>query len=139
MTEVNWYKEKVKLVVDKAIQHSIEAIAFRVEERTKVNISEAPGAGGQGLIDTGFMLNSVYVVLPDGGTYDQTDGSGLYINNAGHEVERNKAPERPLPKNAGALIAVGADYAIYQEMQHFFLFKALEDTAAEIGGLVEKF
>jgi hypothetical protein len=139
MAEVNWYKDKVKLVLDKHVQQSIEAIAFRIEERTKVNISEAPGASGQGLIDTGFMINSTYTVLPDGSSYGDADQSGFYQNREGLEVERNLAPERPLPRGAGALVAVGAEYAIYQEMEHGFFIQAIEDTAKEIGGLVKTF
>lgn len=139
MSKVNWYEENVNLVIDDHVKQSAEAIAFRIEERAKINISEAPGTSGQGLIDTGFMLNSTYVVLPDKSTYSQANPSGTYPDREGRDAERNLAPERPLPGDALALIAVGAEYAIYQELEHGFLFIAVEDTAKEVEGLVKKF
>jgi hypothetical protein len=137
--QVNWYENKVRLVVDKTIKQSGANIAFRIEERLKINISEAPGASGQGLVDTGFLLNSPYVVTPEGSSYDQANQSGMYENREGQMVERNIAPERDLPDDALALVAVGAEYAIYQELEHAFFFKAVEDTAGEVGGLIETF
>ena len=138
---VNWYDDQVRLVIEQHTQRTLEAAAFRIEERTKVNISEAPGASGQGLIDTGFMWNSTYVVTPRRSTYNQTEPTGLYPSPAqgGREVERHIAPEIPLEDDAAALVAVGAEYAIYQEIIHHFFFQAIEDTAAELGGLIETF
>jgi hypothetical protein len=138
---VNWYDDQVRLVIEQHAQRTLEAVAFRIEERTKVNISEAPGASGQGLIDTGFMWNSVYVVTPRRSTYNQTEPTGLYTSpvQGGREVERHIAPEIPLEDDAAALVAVGAEYAIYQEIIHHFFFPAIEDTAGEFAGLVETF
>lgn len=136
---VNWYEDKVKLVIDDHVKQSIEAIALRIEERTKVNISEAPGASGQGLIDTGFMINSTYVVLPDKSSYGEADQTGPYLNREGQIVDRTLAPERKLPRGAGALVAVGAEYSVFLELQHGFFIRAIEDTAKEIGGLVKTF
>lgn len=136
----NWYEDQAKLVLDKKVGGSLVKAAFRIEERTKVNINQAPGASGQGLIDTGFMINSVYVVTEGGrNTYDRTDPTGLYTNLKGDQVERHIAPEMPLPDDAAALVAVGAEYAVYQEIIHHFFYQALLDTAAEFDSLVEKF
>lgn len=139
-TKVDWYQDKVKLLIDRKAGQTLTNVAFRIEERTKVNINEAPGASGQGLIDTGFLLNSTYVVTPQVNTYDQANPSGVYKNRAGEEVERTLAPRRKLkPGEFNVLVAVGADYAIYQEIRHAFFFKAIEDTAAEFDGLIETF
>jgi hypothetical protein len=139
--KIDWYADKVHLKIDEHTQRSLEAAAFRIEERTKVNISETPGASGQGLIDTGFMWNSTYVVTPHRSTYDQTEPTGLYVspNQGGREVKRHIAPEEPLDEDVAALVAVGAEYAIYLEIQHGFFFKAIEDTRAEFKGLIEPF
>lgn len=136
--KINWYEDKVRLVIDRAAAGTMANAALRIEERTKVNITEAPGAGGAGLVDTGFMLNSTYVVIPSGSTYGQANSSGSYQDRAGREVQRNLAPQRPLTGRASALIAVGADYAIYQEIGHAFLYKAIQEAAREFDGLVEK-
>lgn len=138
MAEVNWYEQKVNLVINKAISQSLEAIAFRVEDHCKEYILEAPGASGEGLVDTGFMINSVYVVLPDKDSYGDTWPSGDYEDLQGEFVERNIAPKQPAIKN-GAVVAVGAEYAIYQEMEYHFLFNAVQETATEIGALVKVF
>lgn len=135
----NWFEDQAKLVIDQKTHGSLGKAAFRIEERTKVNINQAPGASGQGLIDTGFMLNSTYVVTPTRSTYDRTDATGLYNNLKGEEVERHIAPEIPLPDDAAALAAVGAEYAVYQEIIHHFFYQAILDTSEEFDSLIEKF
>lgn len=135
----NWFEDQARLVIDQKTKGSLRNAAFRIEERTKVNIMEAPGASGQGLIDTGFMWNSTYVATPARSTYDRTEGTGLYTNREGQEVERHIAPEVPLPEDAAALVAVGAEYAVYQEIIHHFFYQAILDTAGEFDSLVEKF
>lgn len=138
--KVNWFGDKVRLVIGKKTGQTLTNVAFRIEERTKVNINEAPGASGQGLIDTGFLLNSTYVVSPQVNTYDQANPSGVYKDRAGKEVERTLAPRQKLkPGESMVLVAVGAEYAIYQEIKHAFFFRAIEDASKELGGLIEKF
>lgn len=138
--KIDWRTDKVRLVVGEAFDQSIGNIALRIEEHTKINIQDAPGANGQGLVDTGFMLNSVYAVLKDGfSNYDQTNPSGSYTNQEGDPVERRIAPRKTLSGGASALVAVGADYAIFQEIKHAFFFKAIEETSREIRGLIQTF
>jgi hypothetical protein len=142
--KINWHADKVRLQVDKSVAGSMANVALRIEEHTKINIRETPGASGQGLVDTGFMWNSVYVVVHRGSKghesdYDKTQASGAYTDRSGKTVERQIAPRRPLSGKASALVAVGADYAIFQEIKHAFFFKAIEETGKEVGGLIEKF
>lgn len=137
--KINWRMDTIRLLVDKKVGQTLTNVALRIEERTKVNINQAPGASGQGLIDTGFMLNSTYVVAPGINTYGDANQSGKYVNRTGTEVERSLAPRVILPKDAKVLVAVGANYAVYQEVKHSFFYQAIEETAREVGGLVEKF
>lgn len=139
-TTFNWYDKKVNLVIERKTGQSLTNVALRIEERTKVNINQAPGASGQGLIDTGFLLNSTYVVSPNKNTYDQANQTGTYKNRAGEDVQRNLVPRQKLkPGFAMVLVAVGADYAIYQEIEHSFFYRAIEETSKELKGLIETF
>lgn len=126
--QINWYKEKAVLAVDKKFQHLMANIAFKIEELTKENIYNTPGASGEGLVDTGFMANTVYVVTREGSTYNEASQSGLYQNREGQMVPREIAPEIDLHEYAIALIVVGANYAIHQEIKHGFFFKAIQDA-----------
>lgn len=129
--KLNWYKEKVMVAANKAID--VKAIALQVEAHAKQNIVD------NDQVDTGFMLNSVYSVFPGGDTFGQTDPSGSYPDKNGTGVDRNIIPPSPLPSRAKAAVVVGADYAIYQEIENSFLYKALEQTAGETGSLIKKF
>lgn len=127
--QINWYKEKAVLAVDKKFQHLMSDIAFKIEELTKENIYNTPGASGEGLVDTGFMANSVYTVIREqGSTYNEANQSGLYQDRQGQMVKREIAPEIALHEYAVALVAIGANYAIHQEIKHGFFFKAIQDA-----------
>lgn len=139
MSQVNWYRDRVNVKVDEAEADLVTLLALHIEELAKVNINQAPGASGQGLIDTGFMINSVYTVTPGGDSYDQAWTSGAYTNKAGQEVERNLAQKVQLESGDLAMVAVGADYAIFQEQIHGFLIKAAEAAAQQADFKVEKF
>lgn len=128
--EVNWYSEQVILKLDDVTRRGLEAVAARIDALTKININQ------NNQIDTGFMANSVYFATKDDSTY--LDDSGVQINREGNFVEREMAPEATLPPDQAALICVGANYAIYQEMQKPFLYPALVQAAAEAGGIIEK-
>lgn len=126
---VNWYKQKVTLAADRAIDW--EAVAFRMLAHAQNNIRE------NDQIDTGFLLNSGYIILPDKSTYADTWEDGDYSVFFSETKDRKKAPELDLPATAKGAVVFGAEYAIYQEIQNSFLFKAAEQTAGEIGGLVK--
>lgn len=130
--EVDWYVEDVILQVEKATQRSLEAVAARIDGLTKINIAT------NDQVDTGFMVNSVYFATAEGSTYSDADADGLYSNSQGQMVEREKAPEAPLPPEYDALVCVGANYAIFQEQQQPFLYPALLQAAAEAEGIIEK-
>ncbi len=127
--KVNWYAEDVVLKFTKLSERALEAAAARVDALTKLNIV----ANDQ--VDTGFMVNSVYFATAETSTYQ--DGSGTQINREGNFVEREMAPEAPLKDGAAALVCVGANYAIFQEMANPFLYPALLAVRGEMKGIIE--
>lgn len=129
--KVDWYTEEVTAHFKGVTRKALSAVAARIEGQAKINIV------GNDQVDTGFMLNTVYHVGADGSTYGQANGSGYYTNQEGQQVKRQMAPQAALPPNAEALVAVGANYAIFQELQDSFLYKALTQVASEAGGIIE--
>lgn len=127
--KVDWYTEEVTAHFKGVTRKALSAVAARIEGQTKINIV------GNDQVDTGFMLNTVYHVGAGGSTYNQA--SGYYTNQEGQQVKRQMAPQAALPLNAEALVAVGANYAIFQELQDPFLYKALTQVASEAGGIIE--
>ncbi len=121
---VRWYEDTVKLKLRNASDAMVDQAAFLVEGQTKVNIRN------NGQVDTGFMMNSVYAVTPKADTYGQAQSSA---KNAASE--KDMAPKADPPKN-GAVVAVGAEYAIFQEERTAFLYPALETVAGQMGGKV---
>ena len=110
----------------KLAKEAVEKITFQVEGQAKRNIQE------NGQIDTGFMLNSVYAATPRTSSYGRTQPSGSYVGRGGQEEGRRRAPEAGL-KGADGLVAVGAEYALWQEMRRSFLFRALQQVQGRLG------
>lgn len=129
--EVNWYQEELILVLENATRKGLAGLAARVDGLAKINIVE------NDQVDTGFMLNTVYHVANAVSTYAATAEGGEYTGKAGANKFVEKAPEAPLPDEYEALVAVGADYAIFQEQQNSFLFKALLQASQEAGGIIQ--
>lgn len=126
MPETKFYTEAVLVKVHEAVDVIAEEVAFALEGQAKANIV----ANDQ--VDTGFMLNSVYAVTRSGSGYGSAQGAAKSRNpdaEMGPEVSLNKAK---------AVVVVGAEYAVYQEEKQSFLYKAGEDVAGQIGGIVEK-
>lgn len=129
--EVNWYEDELMLVLENATRKGLAALAARVDGLAKINIVE------NDQVDTGFMLNTVYHVAEGVSTYAATAESGEYTGKTGVGRFVDKAPEAKLPDEYEALVAVGADYAIFQEQQNSFLFKALLQASQEAGGIIQ--
>ena len=124
--QVNFYTNKIMLQVKKASDQSLAAIAHRIEERAKNNVVD------NDQIDTGAMLNGIYVVTAEGTDYSQARAAAEARNpdaQMGSQVSLG---------NAGAAVVAGMEYSIYQEMQRSFLYKAAEDTAKEVDGLIKQ-
>ena len=127
--EVNLRLDHVNVIVEKATEEALAALALQIEGQAKANIAD------NDQIDTGFMMNSVYTITRRDSTYNAADPSGKYTNKAGESVGRKLAPEERLPSDATAGVIVGASYAIYQEQSDSFLFKAAEQVAQQAGGI----
>jgi hypothetical protein len=121
--KVDWYTQDVMVAIREATAEVVDAIAHQVEGQTKANIV----ANDQ--VDTGFMLNSVYTVTPRSNTY-----AAALAKAAAQNPVRKMAPQVARPKGNVALVAVGAGYAVYQELQNSFLLKAAGEAAGEAAG-----
>jgi len=129
--EVNLKLDHVNVIVKKATEEALAALAFQIEGQTKANISN------NDQVDTGFMMNSVYTITRRDSSYGAARQTGEYRNKAGDMVRRKLSPEERLPSDAAAGVIVGAAYAIYQEQRDSFLFKAAEQVAGQAGGICE--
>lgn len=134
--EVRWYLDHVKVLVNEATEDVLAALGMRIVEGTQLQIRE------NNQIDTGFMVNSVYLVTTADSGYPQalsaamqqtTDQEGRTVDH-----ENDMAPEQPLAEGAAAGVVVGAGYAIYQEARLPFLYPAAERAAREFGGEAER-
>lgn len=116
--KVDWFGDEVFLKILEATAEGLEAAAFDIEGLAKQNIV------AKDLIDTGFMLNSVYAKGPKNSSYG--GGGDLAL------------PEANLNSEHEALVAVAAEYGIWPELKYPYLYPALEEGAARAGGHIEK-
>lgn len=107
--KVRWFGPRVETKVRDVSRQAMRETALHIMGQAMAEIR----ANGQ--IDTGFMLNSGYVVAKGmGDTYAEA------VAAAKSRAPNTMAPRAPL-KNADALVAFGADYAIWQELKNSFL------------------
>ncbi len=120
--KVTMYLDHVEMRVENATEEALHRVALEVEGHAKVNIV----ANDQ--IDTGFMLNSVYVESRRGSTYGNTRPGDESI----------KAPRHKIPnKYASTAIIVAAVYSIYQEVMQPFLRPAGSAVMNRVNGIME--
>lgn len=130
--KVDWYAEDVVLKLEQTTRRGLEQLAAYIDGETKLQIVD------NDQVDTGFMVNSVYHKSDGGSTYADANQTGDYINQDGDLVERELAPEADLPPEYDALVCVGANYAIFQEMEQPFLYPALLKGAQQAKAIIEK-
>lgn len=121
---VDWFERDVRVQLANAVQAMVDEAAFLIEGQTKVNITN------NGQVDTGFMRNSVYAVTPLRDTAATAAASARAAN-----PSEETAPARQAPAD-GAVVAVGAGYAIYNEQRIPFLYPAAETVASQYGGAI---
>jgi len=115
------------LVSEAALQQGLAAAAFYVEEQAKV---KAP-------IDFGFLRNSIYTVTARGSGYGRAAAEAKAAN-----TKARMLPEVAPPGRLEAIVAVGADYGIYQEMgtrfmrAQPFMRPAVENNRERIAGII---
>lgn len=130
--KVDWYGEDVVATVLGATDETLTAQAFVAEGEIKVGIVFAPA------LDTGFMLNTVYTIPVEGPVKDKGQSSGMFKSKAtGEMVERKRvdAVPRMPPHTAG--VHAAAEYTIYQEMKHHFMYKGLQKAVKSAGGILK--
>ncbi len=114
--------DHVEMRVKNATEEALHALALEVEGHAKVNIVV------NDQVDTGFMLNSVYVESQRGSTF-----GGTWPGD-----EKTKAPRFRLPNRyAATAVIVGAVYAIYQEVLMPFLRPAGQTVMNRVKGIME--
>lgn len=117
---VDWYEEDVKLAVENATDEFLTSLAFYIEGEAKVG---AP-------VDTGFMRNAIYAIGP------LTSHRGRAVAEAKSVADRDLASEARIGEKEAAVHAA-AEYTIYQEMKHGFLYRALEKAKGVAGGIIQ--
>lgn len=103
----------------------VTAMAFQVEGQAKINVRE------NGQIDTGFMLNSIYTVAPEGNTYRQAWSTGDYASTKEGGAEHRELGGEMSAREHMALVVVGAEYGLFQETRNSFLYRALDMVSAD--------
>jgi len=134
---LNWKEPTVTVKVKDATDEALAAIAFQIAGLTQRNITD------NGQVDTGFMRSSVYAIGKNTNSYEDAKGkaqSQVVSQKRGTTVDQSDsmAPETTLPKDASAAVVVGANYAIYEEVEKPFLFPAAEEGARQAGGTAER-
>lgn len=127
MSPVNWNDAEARRMAQREARRELVRIGFAIEGQAKVNVTD------NGQVDTGFLRSSLYTVARDTSTYGQADPSGRYQSSkSGLAVEREIAPELTAGEDE-VLVAAGAAYAIHQEVENSFLYRALDQVRARRG------
>jgi hypothetical protein len=131
--KVKMYLDHVKLRMRESAEHGLVAVAHQLEGAAKVQIVD------NDQVDTGFMLNSVYVQSDHVSTYHKIWTSGAPLLDKRGKVSHPKAaPRAQLNPSLGSVaVVVGAVYAIYQEILRPFLRPAAQLVATQVKGIVE--
>ena len=120
--EVNWYKQEFEAAIGDTEAEVLDKAALQCLGHARVNIRN------NGQIDTGFMVNSGYVLSAQSDSYGSVPSAG--------SGGRAPAPRADRGEDE-AVVAFAAEYAIYQELRRSFLYRALTQTTREFGGIVK--
>jgi hypothetical protein len=124
-TRVNWYGDQLSAEIAGDANRVLLALAHQIEGQTKVNITD------NGQVETGFLRSSIYVSGGGESSYSSVQASGNYPSSkSGESVPREIAPAIQ-PEQDTVIVAAGAAYAIHQELRNSFLYRALEQVAAQ--------
>lgn len=133
--QVREYFDSFIATMQDATVEAARALAYRILEHAQANIRK------NDQIDTGFMVNSGYVIWPDGSDYDAAKGAaenqttgkdGKPVDHTGDMAEAFQ-----LPADASAGVVFGAVYSVYQENINPFLYPAGQAAGAEFNATVE--
>lgn len=122
---VKWDDTKLQGELKVKTEELLGNAARLIEAKTKIRINELD------LIDTGFMVNTVYSATPKSSTAGQVWDDGRYKNRDGEMVERKRVGEMK-PGEGEALVHVAAEYFIEWELRYSILYNALIETANQL-------
>ncbi len=117
---VKWRDTELMLLVAKGLDRAVDGIALQVVGHAKNNIER------NGQVDTGFMVNSGYVV-----------GQGVNTYAPANVEDKRALSPQSAPEN-GAVAGFAAEYSLINETKKPFLWTAVEQTAAQAPGIVAK-
>lgn len=127
-----WYTKEVSLTLEGATADVLGGAAFQIEAEAKINIRN------NRQIDTGFMLNSVWAILPeDADPIPESQDFEQATNDAKAQNTDAEMGNKPSIPASGAAAGVGASYAVYNEMRNPFMWPAIEATQQKMGGIVD--
>lgn len=126
MANSKWYFNDVKRAFKPQIDKVLDDKAQRIIEHGQDNIQ----ANDQ--IDTGYMRDSGYVVSALRNTHDSVSLNEVRLSSrTGEYVERQRADAPPPSRGDEVIAGFSADYTIDQELENSFLWRGVEQTAAE--------
>lgn len=127
-TRVDWYTNDVLLVVDNATKELLLALAFQTEAEYKTRAK----------VDTGFMRNSTYVQGAEISTFvPKTDT--LRSRRSGRIEKRETVGRAEQPKDdQEVIIGVGANYAVYREIEDGALHQALQAASQQASATIQE-
>ena len=124
---VKWDETKLQGELKVKTEAMLNKAAKRIETRTKEGINEL------NLIDTGFMINSVYSATEKRSGYSRTYDTGRYEDREENMVHRERS-EEIVPNEGEAIVHVAAEYFMDWELRYSILYNALVAAASEFGG-----
>lgn len=126
-SSVKWDETKLQGVLKVKTEAMLGNAAKLIEGKTKEGINQLD------LIDTGFMINSVYSATEKRSGYSKTYDTGRYEDREGNMVPRERS-EEIVPAEGEAVVHVAAEYFIDWELRYSILYGALVATANELKG-----
>jgi hypothetical protein len=120
--KVNWYDNDVILAVENATDEILTQLAFWIEGEAKP--PPCP-------VDTGFMRNAIYAIGPE------RDHRSKAESEARGAADRPMAPMPQVGEHKAAIHGA-AEYTVFQEMIHGFLYGALQRAQKQAPGVIRE-
>lgn len=129
MTErIDWYEKDVIAVAEGASMEALLAMAFQVEAEYKIRAA----------VDTGFMRNTTYVQSAKTSTFQPKEQT-LTSKRTGRKGKHKTVPNpEPAKDDKEVIVGVGANYAIYREIEDGALYAALQSVAQQAPATIQE-
>lgn len=126
MTRVDWYADKVVLLLEGITYDSLLRLAYMIEAEAKIG---AP-------VDTGFLRNTIYVHSKKGSTF-QARSQELKSKKTGSSSVHRTADGPASGDKDSIIVGVAALYAVYAEIRQPFLYPALQKLVRQFGAIIK--